>query len=101
MGLSIYYFTEAFLRNIPRTIPLRRFHLQTEDGELRTNLLTQVAVDTFPFFDHNWGMISLGIELGGQLQHIPGAVLHTKPTPLAPILDDMDFPPGNPDFVKV
>jgi hypothetical protein len=58
-----------------------------------------MAIDTiFRLFDLG-RMIALFIELGGKLKDSFGAELYAIAASLASILEDVNFSPGNLDFI--
>ena len=60
-----------------------------------------MAVDAFAWFDHRRRMVTLAVEPVGKLQDVLGAEFDTVATPLASIVDDVDLPPGDLDFLGV
>jgi len=52
------------------------------------------------FFDSG-GVVALGIELGGKLEDIPGAVFNTIPTTLTPIFENMYNTGGDLNFFRI
>ena len=76
-------------------------HINAEDGKLGADHFTEIAIYTFPGFDHHGWMVAFDVELLGHLKHVFRAVLNTKSTSFAAVNDDFDFTTGNLDLVEI
>ena len=70
---------------------MSRFTLEAENGELRTDHLTQVAVNAGTLLQDVGIVVSLAVEVGGHFQDVLRAVFHTEAAAFAALHDDVEF----------
>jgi len=60
-----------------------------------------MAIHAIIRFFNGRRVVALGVELGGKLEDVPGAVFNTIPASLAPIFDDIYNTGGNLNFFRI
>jgi hypothetical protein len=72
-------------------LSLLLFPLDHKDGEIGTQHLAQLTMNTGFFILDLRRMITLGVEFLGHLQDVPGAIFDAESASLTAVLDDVDL----------
>jgi hypothetical protein len=67
------------------------FFDRDKDGKFRADCLAQLAVAALLRFLHEGGMVTLDVELLGQLKDIPRTIFDTESASLTPVLIDVNL----------
>ena len=60
-----------------------------------------MAIHAIIRFFNGRRVVTLGVELGGKFENVPGAVLNTIPASLTPIFQDIYNTGGNLNFFRI